>query len=148
MNERARRRLILGVTLAVAAAGFAVLGASNMGDNLVYYWSPTEVREAGDRAHGATIRLGGMVKEGSLSVDAATGAVRFTVTDETDELVVQTTSAPPAMLREGIGAVVEGTLGDDGVFEGRRVLVKHSNEYRAPKEGKHPGDIYQTVEGL
>ena len=58
------------------------------------------------------------------------------------------TSAPPQMFREGIGVVVEGTMTKANVFESSRLMVKHSNEYKAPKEGATVEDLYQTVEAL
>jgi cytochrome c-type biogenesis protein CcmE len=54
--------------------------------------------------------------------------------------------APPQMFREGIGVVVEGELASNGVFECDRVMVKHSNEYRAPEEGVAAKDLYRTLD--
>ena len=91
---------------------------------------------AGDKAVGATIRLGGLVEPGSI-VRASTGLdLRFTVTDGDATVPVHASAVPPAMFREGIGVVVEGTLRKDGVFESRRLMVKHDNEYRAPGDGE------------
>ena len=56
------------------------------------------------------------------------------------------TEAPPQMLREGIGVVVEGTYTEAGVFETDRLMVKHSNEYRAPEEGVASKELYNTLE--
>ena len=147
MKDTTRRRLILVFMVLLAGGGLAWLSMGNLGDNLVYYWSPKEVLAAGDKARGATIRLGGQVKTGSLTTDA-TGIVRFVITDGESEVAVRAATTPPAMFREGIGALVEGTVAVDGTFEAVRVLVKHSNEYRAPVEGKHPTDVYKSVEGL
>ncbi len=52
------------------------------------------------------------------------------------------------MFREGIGVLVEGTMVKGGVFESDRLMVKHSNEYKAPVEGEDSKDLYQTVENL
>jgi cytochrome c-type biogenesis protein CcmE len=52
------------------------------------------------------------------------------------------------MFREGIGVVVEGEYGHDGVFRTDRVMIKHSNEYRAPEPGEAPSEMFSTlVEG-
>lgn len=56
-----------------------------------------------------------------------------------------TTKTPPQMFQEGIGAVVEGALNPDGTFEANRLMVKHGNEYRPPKEGEMPQQIYQQL---
>ncbi len=60
--------------------------------------------------------------------------MRFAVTDGTQSVPVVARAVPPAMFREGIGVVVEGTLTRDGHFETQRLMVKHDNEYRAPGE--------------
>jgi len=52
------------------------------------------------------------------------------------------------MFREGIGVVVEGTMTQGGVFKSSRLMVKHSNEYKAPKEGASVEDLYETVESM
>ena len=64
------------------------------------------------------------------------------------EIEVRDDAPPPDMLREGIGALVEGTLSPEGYFVADRLLVKHSNEYRAPVDGEHVEDVYKSVEGL
>jgi cytochrome c-type biogenesis protein CcmE len=127
-----RRRLMIVAALAVIAGVIGFVAYGNIGGNLVYYWSPKEVHAAGPKAVGATIRLGGLVAPGSV-VRASTGLdLRFAVTDGEATLPVHASAVPPAMFREGIGVVVEGTLRKDGVFESRRLMVKHDNEYRAP----------------
>ena len=68
--------------------------------------------------------------------------------DGKNTVFVHSSGAPPQMFREGIGVVVEGTMSKAGVFESRRLMVKHSNEYRAPEEGTSVEDLYKTVETL
>ena len=62
-------------------------------------------------------------------------ASTFAVTDGSNTVQVHSQSVPPAMFREGIGVVVEGTMTTGGTFETQRLMVKHDNEYRAPDEG-------------
>jgi len=149
-EQKQRRLLLIGALLIMfGALGFVSLG--NLGENLVYYWDCSQVLEAGDDAYGATIRLGGVVKEGSLDWDANSNELNFQVTDGTSVLDVHATGAPPQMFREGIGVVVEGTMvkaTGGGRFESERLMVKHSNEYKAPEEGTEAKDLYKTVEGL
>jgi cytochrome c-type biogenesis protein CcmE len=137
MNERSRRR-ILAITAIVAAAGaMGFLAMGGIGENLVYYWSPSELLEAGDKAQGATIRLGGLVLGDSV-VESTDGlSLDFLVTDGDATVPVHAEAVPPAMFREGIGVVVEGTMGPDGTFQTTRLMVKHDNEYRAPGEDEH-----------
>ena len=145
------RKVFAIAAVAVAAAAFAAITAGGIGKNLVYYWGPTEVRQAGDKAIGATIRLGGLVKQGSLVRHANGSTLEFDVIDRPGGSVhVITHSVPPQMFRENIGVVVEGTMTSAGHFESRRLMVSHSNEYRAPGDGTKADakDLMKTTEGL
>jgi len=147
----AGRRVFLVVALLVAASALAFVGLGNIGDNLVYYWDVGQLQEAGDKAIGATIRLGGVVKDGSVDWKPEENHLEFIVTDGDREVPVECSGAPPQMFREGIGVVVEGTMTPAGVFTSERLMVKHSNEYKAPEEGmtaEERKELYRTVEDL
>lgn len=151
MRRRTRRFVILA--LAVAALAFLAIAAGGINDNLVYYWTPTDLRAAGNKAYGATIRLGGMVKAGSIRHATGTTGVEFDVNDANAVVHVKSSGVPPQMFRDGIGVVVEGTMTRDGSFESHRLMVSHNNEYQAPN-GTHPMDkqelekLMRTTEGL
>jgi cytochrome c-type biogenesis protein CcmE len=131
-------RVFAIVALLLAAGGLAWLAFGNLGDNLVYYWSPSELSEAGAKGVGATVRLGGQVKEGSVRWDPDRTDLNFIVTDAAHDVPVHATAVPPAMFREGIGVVVEGKLNEAGLFESDRLMVKHDNQYQAPAAGEKP----------
>lgn len=138
MNARTHahiRRWVLLGALGVAAAAFLLIAAGGIGENLVYYWGPTELHEAGAQAVGATIRLGGQVAAGSIVGGHGPSSLEFDVTDGTKSVHVKAAGVPPQMFREGIGVVVEGTMTADGHFAGNRLMVSHDNEYRAPHDG-------------
>jgi cytochrome c-type biogenesis protein CcmE len=128
------KRWPLVIALLVAGSAFAVLAGGRIGNNLVYYWTSSDLLKAGDKAYGASIRLGGMVTAGSLVKSATSNEVRFDVGDRTTIVHVRTRGVPPQMFREGIGVVVEGTMMREGWFDGSRLMVSHNNEYRAPKD--------------
>jgi cytochrome c-type biogenesis protein CcmE len=142
------RRLALIGSLVVAGAALAFVAFGNIGENLVYYWDPTQLVEAGDKSIGATIRLGGVVKDGTVDWNPDASELEFIVSDGAEEVAVHCSGAPPQMFREGIGVVVEGTMTKAGIFESSRLMVKHSNEYKAPEEGADVEDLYKTVEAL
>jgi cytochrome c-type biogenesis protein CcmE len=125
------------VSLTVAALAFLAIAAGGINENLVYYWTPTDLRAAGDKAYGATIRLGGMVAAESIRPHAGTTGVEFDVSDGANVVHVKTNGVPPQMFRDGIGVVVEGTMTQSGTFESHRLMVSHNNEYKASKDG-HP----------
>lgn len=141
------RFLAIGAVVAVAAVlGFLAFGG--LGESLVYYWSPSELNAAGARAEGASVRLGGQVAPGSIERSADGLSLHFAVTDGEATVPVYARAVPPAMFREGIGIVVEGSLRSDGTFESHRLMVKHDNEYRAPEPGDERSieELARTVE--
>jgi cytochrome c-type biogenesis protein CcmE len=142
MNEsdrmRRKTRWFMVGAFAVAGLAFAVIAASGINKNLVYYWTPTDLHANGEKAYGATIRLGGMVAKNSIR-NAGGSAVEFDVKDHTRVVHVKTSTVPPQMFRENIGVVVEGTMVKGGYFQSNRLMVSHSNEYKAPEKG-HPMD--------
>lgn len=135
MSKPSRRKAIFAVGIAAVAAVLVFLAVGGIGENLVYYWSPTELVSAGDEAYGATVRLGGLVAPGSVVRGTDGLELNFAVTDGTENVPVHARAVPPAMFREGIGVVVEGRLSRDGVFETKRLMVKHDNQYQPPSEG-------------
>ncbi len=137
MSRERTRRMVMAVAAVLISAGvLAFLAFGGIGENLVYYWSPSELEDAGDEAIGATIRLGGLVEPGTIDRSADGLTLKFAVTDGGASVPIVTSSVPPAMFREGVGVVVEGTVRKDGSFETNRLLVKHDNQYRAPGEGE------------
>jgi cytochrome c-type biogenesis protein CcmE len=128
--------------LLIAALGFAVLvgalAATNLQSQAVYYLTPTEAKDRGVTA-GQTVRLGGQVKSGSLQLGGATtSGFTFVMTDGVNDVKVRSTSAIPGLLREGAGAVVEGSFAADGSFVATQVIAKHDEVYTAPTAGATP----------
>jgi cytochrome c-type biogenesis protein CcmE len=136
--QRRKSRWFMLAAIVVSGCAFAVIAASGINQNLVYYWTPTDLHAHGPQAYGATIRLGGMVSAGSIRKGGGS-AVEFDVHDGTQSVHVKTTSVPPQMFRENIGVVVEGTMVRGGWFQSNRLMVSHNNQYKAPKAG-HPVD--------
>lgn len=126
------------VLVAVVLVVVGYLAFSSIGSALVYYQTPTELLERGEEGIGQTVRLGGQVAMGSVSGPATD--LTFVLTDGDAEITVHSTVAPTRSFREGTGAVVEGALGEDGVFEATQVIVKHDENYQAPEPGTQPSD--------
>ena len=147
MNETSRRRLIAVIAILLSGGVLGYLAFGSIGDNLVYYWSPSELREAGDGAVGANIRLGGLVEPGTIVRGDDGLQLSFSVTDGKQSVPVTAHAVPPAMFREMIGVVLEGTMRADGHFETQRLMVKHDNEYRAP-EGSEELDIKELMRSM
>ncbi len=130
-----------GVILAV----FAWLTFGGLEKNVVFFLTPQELLAKGDAGVDVPVRLGGQVKPGSMTWDAKTLDLRFTVTDGARDVQVHSTGAPPQMFRDGMGVIVEGRYGSGGVFDATSLMVKHSNEYRAPEPGEEAHEKYKTL---
>ena len=133
-----RRPWGIVVLVAVVLVVIGYLAFSSVGNALVYYLTPTELVSRGEAAVGETVRLGGLVEAGSIAGPATD--LTFVVTDGDTAIEVHSTVAPTRSFREGTGAVVEGSLGADGVFEATQVIVKHDENYEAPPSGEIPSD--------
>ena len=135
MKPRQKRiALIVGGLASLAIAAMLTLNA--LDSNIALYVTPSEVA-AGKSPQGKAFRIGGLVKEGSVKRQDMT--VRFVMTDTVKEIPVAYTGILPDLFRDGKGAVVQGRLGDDGVFVATEVLAKHDENYMPP-EAKHAID--------
>ena len=150
---RRKTRGFMIAAFAAALAAFLVIAFGGINKNLVYYWTPTDLHAAGDKAYGATIRLGGMVAPHSVKGRNGASGLEFDVKDATGIVHVKSSGVPPQMFRENIGVVVEGTMTRNGYFQCNRLMVSHNNEYRAPKAGhavdrKELERLMKSTEGL
>src|SRR5689334_2716689 len=129
---RKQQRLGL-LTLGMAAlAGATALVLIAFNDNLVFFYSPTELKAkavAADRR----VRIGGLVEAQSVSRAVDGRSVSFRITDGANDVAVTYQGVLPDLFREGQGAVAEGKLRPDGVFAASSVLAKHDENYM-PRE--------------
>ena len=127
---RKQRRLsvIAGLGAVLALAVGLILFA--LRDQIVFFYSPTEIHEKAVAA-GTAVRLGGLVKEGTWKKSGDQND--FVVTDGTTDMVAHYTGILPDLFREGQGVVVEGAVATDGSFAATNVLAKHDEKYM-PKE--------------
>ena len=130
-QSRRKTRLFMIGAFLVAAAAFVVISAGGINKNLVYYWTPTDLHAAGDKAYGATIRLGGMVAPKSVRGRTGTSWLEFDVKDATGIVHVSRPAYRRRCSREHRRRRRRTmTL---QYFQCNRLMVSHSNEYRAPK---------------
>ena len=130
MTRKQRRLVLIGTGLGVVALA-AALVLSALRESIVFFNSPTDIVEK-HVAPGTRIRLGGLVKPGSL-VRGEQLAVHFEVTDGNRAISVAYQGILPDLFREGQGIVAEGALDQTGVFKADSVLAKHDETYM-PKE--------------
>jgi len=130
MTRKQRRLALLGSALAVLGLAVGLVLVA-LRDNIVFFYGPSELAQKAP-SPGARLRIGGLVKEGSLQRGPGQ-AVRFVVTDMKAEVAATYAGLLPDLFREGQGVVAEGTLGTDGVFHAESVLAKHDERYM-PRE--------------
>jgi cytochrome c-type biogenesis protein CcmE len=128
-RKRKRLYMVVGGMALLGVAAALVLSAFN--DNLVFFYSPTDLKtkEVGHRR----VRIGGLVEEQSLVRVGDGKTVEFTVSDGANAVPVTYTGTLPDLFREGQGIVAEGVLGKDGVFQAATVLAKHDEKYMPPE---------------
>ncbi|OGQ91877.1 MAG: hypothetical protein A2289_10200 [Deltaproteobacteria bacterium RIFOXYA12_FULL_58_15] len=150
MQAKQTNKLIAVVAVLTAVAVVAALGLGLMEENIVPYWTPSELltHVAKGKPLGSTVRLGGMVQKGTMKWDDETLVLSFALGDEPDStgsrVTVVSNGVPPQMFREGIGCIVEGAFNGQ-VFHSNRLMVKHSNEYQPPKDHEDPRRLYRTL---
>jgi len=118
--------VIAGVSVAAALAFFA------MGENMLYFFSPTQVK-VGEVPANRQIRVGGLVVDGSIRRDEGSLTVEFDLTDNLQVITVHFDGILPDLFREGQGIVAIGQLNSIGIFDADEVLAKHDENYMPPE---------------
>lgn len=126
-----RRRLYFVVFGMLTLGAAAVLILSALEENIVFFYSPTEVAEKAI-APGLHFRIGGLVEENSVKHHTDSMTTEFNVTDLNHTIPVAYRGILPDLFREGQGVVAEGALGPDGVFRATEILAKHDENYMPP----------------
>jgi cytochrome c-type biogenesis protein CcmE len=123
------------VTVAAILAGVGIATAFALqafNQNMLYYYSPTQIH-AGEAPDARSIRVGGLVENGSVQREPGSLEVRFTLTDFSNTVGVSYTGVLPDLFREGQGIIARGKLDERGVFVAEEVLAKHDENYMPPE---------------
>ncbi|MGI9251983.1 MAG: cytochrome c maturation protein CcmE [Pseudohongiellaceae bacterium] len=125
-HRRKRLSIILFITVGMGAAIALTLFA--LSENIDLFYTPTQIAN-GEVAPGQRIRVGGMVRDGSVVRAGDSLQVEFATTDYAHDVTIHYEGILPDLFREGQGVVVEGSLNNAGVFQASRVLAKHDENY-------------------
>jgi cytochrome c-type biogenesis protein CcmE len=130
-----QQRLVLALA-AIAALGIAgIIAAFALEDTAAYFKAPSDIA-AEQPAPGQVIRLGGLVKEGSVSRSADGLVLNFTVTDMKADTPVSYRGLVPDLFREKQGVIATGSFDGSGHFVARELLAKHDENYMPPEVAK------------
>ncbi len=134
------KRFLIGGVIILGALAYMIYGG--MQEALVYFKMPSELRAEEKSLQGKFVRMGGMVVKGSLEKDLQNLTYKFQLTDGTTAFPVFFKGVPPDLFVEGKGAVVEGRVGDDGVFQATMIMAKHAEDYSPHADGKSPNKSF------
>lgn len=126
------QRLLLALFAVTGLIGSSLIAASALRDEVSYFYTPATLQDAAVPAEQA-IRLGGMVKLGSIQSADDGVTINFTVQDKDQEQLVRYTGVTPNLFVEGSGVVADGRLNSDGIFIADNLLAKHDENY-VPRE--------------
>ncbi len=130
MTRKGRRLALIATALGIVA-GAAGLALYALSDNIVFFYSPSELMQKDVHA-GTRLRIGGLVEPGSV-VKSAGETLDFAITDGANQIKVSFVGLPPDLFREGQGVVAEGVLEASGQFRAETILAKHDERYM-PRE--------------
>ncbi|HCO76962.1 MAG: cytochrome c maturation protein CcmE [Hydrogenophilus thermoluteolus] len=142
MSPRKKRLTLILVGVALLASAVALV-LSAFQENLVFFVTPSDIAQ-GKAQEGRYFRVGGLVEAGSIQRGPDGVTVTFRITDTAHALPVVYRGALPDLFGENQGAVAEGVLRPDGVFEAKKVLAKHDETYMPP-EASHAVDQAQRA---
>ena len=125
-----KRASLLAITLIISVIGtFFILQSLNK--NILYFKSPTDIKNNQNINFDKKIRVGGMVKKNSLIIKEE--EIKFIITDFNNELNISFSGTVPNLFSEEKGVVAEGKLQDKTFFIADRILAKHDENYMPPE---------------
>ena len=134
LSKKVKSRIFfLFFTMVLAGVGMFIVFKS-LENNVVYFFSPTEIYSKTNISFGKKIRVGGLVKVNSINKNET--SISFVITDLKKEIIVSYTGILPNLFSEGKGVVAEGKLKDKKYFIADKILAKHDENYMPPEVKK------------
>tara|TARA_B100000029_G_C17354649_1_gene880245 strand:- start:236 stop:664 length:429 start_codon:yes stop_codon:yes gene_type:complete len=134
LSKKVKSRIVFLITTLILAAVIVFVILKSLEENVVYFFSPTEIYNKADISFDKKIRIGGLVKNNSIEKKGA--SVNFVITDLNREIVVTYKGIVPNLFSEGKGVVAEGKLEDRKFFVAEKILAKHDENYMPPEVNK------------
>ena len=127
ISKKVKSRIIFLVLLLLSATVVIFLILKSLEENVVYFFSPSEIYDKPNISLNEKIRIGGLVKEDSISKDQT--SIKFIITDLKKEIIVSYSGLVPNLFSEGKGVIAEGELKDKKYFVADEILAKHDENY-------------------
>ena len=134
LSKKVKSRILFLVLLLLLATGVIFFILKSLEENIVYFFSPSEIYDKPNISFNEKIRIGGLVKENSIIKDQT--SIKFIITDLKKEIIVSYSGAVPNLFSEGKGVIAEGELKDKKYFVADEILAKHDENYMPPEVSK------------
>ena len=134
LSKKVKSRMIFLILLLLSATVIMFFIFKSLEENVVYFFSPTEINDKLNISFNKKIRIGGLVKENSLSKSQK--SIKFIITDLKNEIIVSYDGLVPNLFSEGKGVIAEGQLKDKKYFVANKILAKHDENYMPPEVSK------------
>ena len=134
LSKKVKSRMIFLILLLLSATVIIFFIFKSLEENVVYFFSPTEIYDRPNISFNKKIRIGGLVKENSLSKSQK--SIKFIITDLKNEIIVSYNGSIPNLFSEGKGVIAEGQLKDKKYFVANKILAKHDENYMPPEVSK------------
>jgi len=131
LSRKVKLRITILTFFLVVAAILIIFVLRSLEENVVYFFSPTEVNDKENISFNKTIRIGGLVKKNSINKKK--NSINFVITDLNNEIVVSYSGSVPNLFSEEKGVVAEGKLKDKKYFIAEKILAKHDENYMPPE---------------
>ena len=131
LQKKVKKRVSLLIILFSSSVIAIFFILQSLNNNILYFKSPTDIKNNQDINFKKKIRVGGMVKKNSLIINEQ--EIKFIITDFKNEISVSFKGTIPNLFAEGKGVVAEGMLKDKKFFEADRILAKHDENYMPPE---------------
>jgi len=131
LSRKVKLRITILTLFLIVAAVLVVFTLRSLKENVVYFFSPTEVNDKENISFNKTIRIGGLVKKNSIN--KKNNSINFVITDLNNEIVVSYSGSVPNLFSEEKGVVAEGKLKDKKYFIAEKILAKHDENYMPPE---------------
>ena len=134
LSKKVKSRIVFLLLLVLSASVVIFLILKSLEENVVYFFSPSEIYDKPNISLNEKIRIGGLVKEDSIINDQT--SIKFIITDLKKEIIVSYSGAVPNLFSEGKGVIAEGELKDKKYFVADKILAKHDENYMPPEVSK------------
>jgi len=134
LSKKVKSRILFLVLLLLLATVVIFFILKSLEENIVYFFSPSEIYDKPNISFNEKIRIGGLVKEDSIIKDQT--SIKFIITDLKKEIIVSYSGAVPNLFSEGKGVIAEGELKDKKYFVADEILAKHDENYMPSEVSK------------